>query len=95
MSRRSRFTDEFKKQIVVLYKSGKRVADLAKDYEISKPSIYKWINESKTTGSFRMKDNMTPEELELIELRKRNKVLEMENDILKQAALLIGRKSKS
>lgn len=42
-----------------------------------------------------MKDNMTSEELELIELRKRNKVLEMENDILKQAALLIGRKSKS
>ena len=38
MSRRSRFTDEFKKQIVALYKSGKRVADLAKDYEISKPS---------------------------------------------------------
>ena len=36
MSRRSRFTDEFKKQIVALYKSGKRVADLAKDYEISK-----------------------------------------------------------
>ncbi len=36
MSRRSKFTDEFKKQIVALYKSGKRVTDLAKDYEIKK-----------------------------------------------------------
>jgi len=35
---------------------------------------------------------MTDKEKELIELRKRNKQLEMENDILKQAALLLGKK---
>lgn len=35
---------------------------------------------------------MTDQEKELIELRKRNKQLEMENDILKQAALLLGKK---
>lgn len=36
---------------------------------------------------------MTEQEKELIELRKRNKQLEMENDILKQAApLLLGKK---
>ncbi|WP_424527122.1 transposase [Spiroplasma endosymbiont of Glossina fuscipes fuscipes] len=38
------------------------------------------------------KKKLTPEENELIELRKRNKQLEMENDILKQAALIIGKK---
>ncbi len=52
----------------------------------------KWINQEETTGSFKEKDNRTPEEQELIELRKRNKQLEMKNDILKQAALILGRK---
>jgi len=43
-------------------------------------------------GSFKESDNRTPEEKELIELRKQNKQLLMENDILKQAALIMGRK---
>ncbi|MGF6953429.1 transposase-like protein [Neobacillus sp. B4I6] len=42
--------------------------------------------------SFKEKDNRSPEEQELMELRKRNKQLEMEVDILKQAALIMGRK---
>ena len=46
------------------------------------------------TGSFKEKDNRSPEEQELIELRKRNKQLEMENDILEQAALIFGRRDK-
>ena len=35
---------------------------------------------------------MTPEQVELIKKKKRIKELEMENDILKQAALIIGRR---
>jgi transposase len=46
-------------------------------------------NDSK---SFNIDDNRTEEDKELIELRKRLKQLEMENDILKQAALLLGKK---
>ena len=61
-------------------------------YPISASLLNKWINQSETSGSFNEKDNRTPEEQELIELRKRNKQLEMENDILKQAALILGRK---
>lgn len=38
------------------------------------------------------KDNRTPEENELIKLRKENQHLLMENDSLKQAALIIERK---
>ena len=39
-------------------------------------------------------ENLTPEQKELLELRKRNQQLEMENDILKQAALIFGRRDK-
>ena len=34
----------------------------------------------------------TPEQEELLKLRKENQQLKMENDILKQAALILGRK---
>ena len=44
------------------------------------------------TKSFNAEDNRTEEENVLIELRKKVKQLEMENDILKQAALLLGKR---
>ena len=89
---RRTFTADFKSQIVQLYQNGKRKSDIIKEYDISPSLLDKWINQAGTTGSFKEKDNRTPEEQELIELRKRNKQLEMENDILKQAALILGRK---
>ena len=51
-----------------------------------------WIKQSKATGSFKEKDNRSPQENELSALRKENQRLLMENDILKQAALTMGRK---
>jgi transposase len=40
------------------------------------------VSQSQDAGTFKEKDNITPEQKELIELPKRNKQLEMENDIL-------------
>lgn len=54
--------------------------------------VSRWIRQSENTGSFKEKDNRIREEQELIELRRKNKQLMMENDILKQAALISGRK---
>ena len=65
---------------------------MIREYEIAASLLDKWIKQSQTTGSFKEKDNRSDLEKELIELRKRNKQLEMENDILKQAALILGRK---
>ena len=52
----------------------------------------KWVKQASNSGSFHEKDNRTPEQEELIRLRKENQQLRMENDILKQAALILGRK---
>ena len=89
---RRTYTDEFKNQLVQLYLNGKRKCDMIREYEIAASLLDKWIKQSQTTGSFKEKDNRSDLEKELIELRKRNKQLEMENDILKQAALILGRK---
>lgn len=83
MTKRKRrtFTKEFKEQIVQLYISGKSRADIIKEYELTPSSFDKWVRQHKSTGSFEEKDNRTPEQEELIKLRKRNQQLEMENDI--------------
>lgn len=86
------YTDEFKQQIVKLNKSGKTTSEIVKEYGIAKATITKWVRDFDNSGSFKAKDNRTPEENELLELKKKLKQLEMENDILKQAALIMGRK---
>lgn len=74
------------------YENGKPRADIIREYELTPSAFDKWVKQSTNTGSFREKDNRTPEEEELIQLRKENQQLRMENDILKQAALIMGRK---
>lgn len=89
---RRTFTAEFKKQLVQLYENGKTRADIVKEYDLTASALDRWIKQAQTTGSFSEKDNRSPEENELIALRKENQRLKMENDILKQAALIMGRK---
>lgn len=89
---RRTYTDELKNQLVQLYRNGKRKSDIIREYDLSGVLLDKWIKQSETTGSFKEKDNRSDTEQELIDLRKRNKQLEMENDILKQAALILGRR---
>lgn len=90
--KRRTFTTDFKKQVVVLYENGKSRQDIVSEYELTASSLDRWIKQFQQSGSFKEKDNRSSEEQELIKLRKRNKQLEMEVDILKQAALIMGRK---
>jgi transposase len=95
ISRREKrsFTNEFKKQMVMLYQNGKKQADIVAEYDLTKSVLDKWIKQYQTTGEFTAQANHSAQENELIALRKENKRLLMENDILTQAALIIGRKS--
>lgn len=90
--KRRTYTDEFKKQLVDLYRSGKRRCDICREYDISASLLDKWVKQAENSGSFHENDNRTQEQKELLKLRKENQQLKMENDILKQAALILGRK---
>lgn len=89
------YTDEFKKQFVDLYHSGKRKCDICREYDNANSLFDKWLKQAENSGSFHEKDNRTPEQEELIRLRKENRQLLMENDILKQATLIIKSKRHS
>lgn len=90
--KRRTFSTDFKKQVVALHENGKSRQDIVQEYELTASALDRWITQFRKSGSFKEKDNQSPEEQELIALRKRNKQLEMEVDILKQAALIMGRK---
>jgi transposase len=93
MTRQRRtFTPEFKLQLVKLYENGKSRADIAREYDITPSALDRWIKNHRESGSFAAKDNRTEDENELARLRKENQRLLMENNILKQAALIMGRK---
>ena len=92
MRNRRTFTVEFKAQMVKLYENGKLRKDIIREYDLTPSALDKCIKQSKTSCSFKEKDNRSLEENELIQLRKENKRLLMENDSLKQAALILGQK---
>lgn len=88
------FTKEFKQQMVNLYQSGKTRMDIIREHDLNPSTFDKWVKQENKTGSFKEKENLTPEQKELIKLRKELKDLEMENEILKQAVLIFERKGK-
>ncbi len=71
-------------------KSGKSINELHKEYNIAKSTICKWTADYNNSGSFKAVDNRTPEENEMIRLIKELAQLQMENDILKQATLIMA-----
>ena len=86
------YTDEFREQIAKLVINGKPMSHIVKEYGIAKQTVVNWTTKYQNTGSFRDSDNRSADEAELIRLRKENKRLLMENDILKQAALIMAQK---
>jgi len=85
------YTQDFKTKICELRESGKTIAEIKNEYGLANATIVNWHKKYKKTGSFKKADNLSKEEIELRTLRKENKRLKMEVDILKQAALIMGR----
>ena len=84
--------EAFKRQIVQLYESGKPSREIRAEYDIARSTPRRRVQGIRNSGSTRAADNRTPEQNELIELRRRNRQLEMEVDVLKQAAPVFARR---
>ena len=89
---RRAYSEEQKKQLVELFNHGKPRSEIIREYDLTGSAFDKWVKRINATGSSHDKDNRTPEEQELLRLRKENQQLRMENDVLKQAALIFARK---
>ncbi len=84
-----RYSDEFKQQIVDLYRSGKSVSDLSREYGVSDVTIYKWI---KQLSPIELSQGEEISAKDYKAMEKRIAELEMECEILKKATAIFARK---
>ena len=52
-----KYTDEFKKQLVDLYHSGKRRCDICREYDIATSLFAKWVKQEEPTETTVKKKN--------------------------------------
>lgn len=84
---------EFRRRAVDLARSGQHpVAKVASDLGISESCLRRWMAQDDVDTGRR--EGLTSEERkELVELRRRTRVLEMENEILKRASAYFAREN--
>lgn len=86
------YDEAFKRKIVQLYESGKPSRETGAEYDIARSTLRRWVQGIRNSGFTRAADDRTPEQNEPVELRKRNRQLEMEVDVSEQAAPVLARK---
>ena len=92
---RKQYTPEFRAQAVELVLAGRRVLEVARDFEIETSCLYAWVRKAKKQsdqlGSERIQaEGEESEADELIRLRRENEELRLDNAILKKAAIILG-----
>jgi len=80
------FPLEFRRDVVAVARKGEAsLAQIAKDFGISESCVQRWVHLADVEDGARPGVTAS-ESAELRELRKRNKLLEQENEILRRAA---------
>ena len=85
------FPLEFRRDVVAVARKGEApLSQIAKDFGISESCLHRWLKLADVDDGVRP-GVTSSESAELRELRKRNKVLEQENEILRRAAAYFAR----
>jgi transposase-like protein len=89
----TRYPAEFRQRAVELARlREKPVKQLATDLGISDATLHGWLKQANIDEGLR-EGLATEERAELVRLRRANRVLAMENEILKQAAAFFAREN--
>tara|TARA_B110000211_G_C13917034_1_gene480984 strand:- start:573 stop:866 length:294 start_codon:yes stop_codon:yes gene_type:complete len=83
---------EFRRRALDLVAMGEPVAQVAKGLGISEGTLRRWMA-IDAVDSGRVEGLTIAEKRELIELRRKTRVLEMENEILKRASAYFAREN--
>jgi len=86
---------EFRRQIVELFRNGRTLRELSEEFEPSRETIRNWIKQADLDAGHRSDGFTTPEREELRTLRKQNRRLQQERDILAKAAAWFARETGS
>jgi transposase len=86
-----KFPPEFKRDVVAVARRGEiPVKEVAADFDISESTLWRWMQQADVDDG--IKDGLTTaEQDELVQLRRRARRLEQENEILRRAAAYFAR----
>ncbi len=85
-TRNKAYPQEFREQVVKLVQAGgQTVSEIAREFEISTDSVRRWLKQAERDAGSRQDGLSTPERKELAQLRRDNRRLRMEREILSKA----------
>jgi transposase len=96
-SRRARrqFTDEFKQQAVrLVLDEEKSVSAVARELDLTASALTQWVRQARADRTKGRTGLTTAEREELARLRKENRILQEERDILKKATAFFAKQSR-
>jgi transposase len=89
------YPPEFRRRMVELVRSGRSPEALAREFEPTAQSIRTWVRQADLDEGKRHDGLTTEEREELVRLRRENRVLREEREILKKAAAWFAQETGS
>jgi transposase len=86
---------EFRQKVVELARSGRLPDDLAAEFEVARQTVRNWIKQSDLDSGLRVDGLSSEERVELTRLRRENKQLKIEREILSKAAAWFARETET
>ena len=83
---RKPYPGEFREQLVALVRAGRTPEELSREFEPTAQSISNWVAQADRDAGIRRDGLTTAERTELTHLRRENRQLKLEREILSNAA---------
>jgi transposase len=89
------YPEEFRREAVELVRGGRKVSDVAQSLGVTEQSLRTWVKQDQVERRERDDGLTLAEREELRRLRRENKRLEQERDLLKRAAAFFARETET
>ncbi len=87
------YPSEFRQQMIELVKAGRTPEELSREFEPTAQTIHNWVRQTDIDAGVRSDGLTSLEREELRRLRRENKQLRVEREILKKAAAWFARET--
>ena len=90
---RKSYPPEFRRQLIELVRAGRSPESLAQEFEPSAQTIRTWVKQAERDAGQRTDGLTTPERAEMTRLRRENRQLKLEREILSKATAWFARET--